>query len=373
MSTKPFWIEIDRSRLRKNLETIQMDMPETLSWCSVVKDQAYGHGAVLVAKETERFGAKMVAVATVDEALELKGAGVQIPIMIFGERSDFELETCVENDFVLFANTLSRSRDFDRVAKRFQKKLRVHTNIDTGMGRYGVRWTNAGKVCFSMKDFDSLSWGGAMTHFAMSDESDKTYANLQTERFENAVQIVRENVALPSDFIFHACNTGGYLDLPHAHFDMVRMGILPLGVYPSKVCRRIEGLRPVLSAKTRVAHIKQIQKGDCVGYGMHYQAKENRTIAVLPVGYSSGFPRLRNQGYVLVHGERAPVIGGNAMNATMVDITKIPQVQTWDEVVLVGQQGEREISIHDLAAWKSTVSYDIFTRLSNKFPAHIVG
>jgi alanine racemase len=166
----------------------------------------------------------------------------------------------------------------------------------------------------------------------------------------------------------HACNTGGYLDIPKAHFDMVRMGILPLGVYPSKVCRRISGLQPVMSVKTRIAATKQIEAGDTVGYGMRYRAESPRTIAVLPIGYGDGFPRVRNTGQVLVHGKRAPIIGGNAMDAMMIDITDIPQTRLWDEVVIMGKQGEDEISVHDLAAWGGTVSYDIMTRWSVRMP-----
>ena len=161
----------------------------------------------------------------------------------------------------------------------------------------------------------------------------------------------------------HACNTGGFLDLPQAHFDMVRLGILPLGVYPSKVCRRIAGLKPILSVKARIAALQHIQPGDHVGYSMRYTADSPRTIAVLPVGYGDGLPRVRNAGHVLIHGHKAPIVGGNAMDATMVDVTHIPEVRQWDETVLLGRQGEEEITAHDLAALGGTVSYDIMTKL----------
>jgi len=148
----------------------------------------------------------------------------------------------------------------------------------------------------------------------------------------------------------------------------VRIGILPLGVYPSKVCRRISGLLPVMSVKTRLAAIKEIEPGDTVGYGMRYRAESPRTIAVLPIGYGDGFPRLRNTGYVLVQGQRAPIIGGNAMDAMMIDITDIPATKLWDEVVIMGKQDNEEISVHDLAIWGGTVSYDIMTRWSVRMP-----
>jgi alanine racemase len=208
-----------------------------------------------------------------------------------------------------------------------------------------------------------------MTHFAMSDEIDKTFAYEQLRRFEEVVRRLRERRIAPSkSILLHTCNTGGYLDIPLAHFDMVRLGILPLGVYPSKVCRRLVGLMPIMSVKARIAAIKEIEPGDTVGYGMRYRAETNRTIAVLPMGYGDGFPRVRNTGYVLVLGKRAPIVGGNAMDAMMIDITDIPERRLWDEVVIMGKQGNDEISVHDLAAWGGTVSYDIMTRWSIRMP-----
>jgi alanine racemase len=232
-----------------------------------------------------------------------------------------------------------------------------------------MQWTKALPVIEACSQFANLQLAGIMTHFAMSDELDKTFANEQLRRFEGLLQLLRERQILSSlSPLLHACNTGGYLDIPQAHLDMVRMGILPLGVYPSKVCRRIPGLEPIMSVKTRIAAIKQIEPGDTVGYGMRYRAESPRTIAVLPIGYGDGFPRLRNIGYVLLHGKRAPVIGGNAMDAMMIDISDIPQARLWDEAVIMGKQGDDEISVHDLAAWGGTVSYDIMTRWSVRMP-----
>jgi alanine racemase len=245
----------------------------------------------------------------------------------------------------------------------------VQVEIDTGLSRYGVRWTKALPIIEALSSFANLELAGIMTHFAMSDELDKTFAYEQLRRFEEVIKQPRERRLLTnSPPILHACNTGGYLDIPKAHFDLVRMGILPLGVFPSKVCRRISGISPIMSVKTRIAAIKQIELGDTVGYGMRYRAESPRTIAVLPIGYGDGFPRLRNTGYVLAHGKRAPIIGGNAMDAMMIDITDIPQTQLWDEVVVMGKQGDDEISVHDLAAWGGTVSYDIMTRWSVRMP-----
>jgi alanine racemase len=366
---RPAWVEINLAQLRRNLDIIRADMPLALKWCSVVKDQAYGHGAVEIAREMARTGASYIAVATLDEALELHSAPINAPILIFGERPQTELECCIENDFTIFANDAAQAKRIDEAAQKQNKRADVHVEIDTGLSRYGVRWTKALPVIEAILQIPNLRLAGVMTHFAMSDELDKTFAHEQLRRFEEVLQQLRERRLLPSSSpLLHACNTGGYLDIPKAHFDMVRMGILPLGVYPSKVCRRIPGLLPIMSVKTRLAGIKQIEAGDTVGYGMRYRAESPRTIAVLPIGYGDGFPRVRNTGYVLVHGRRAPIIGGNAMDAMMIDITGIPQAQLWDEAVIMGKQGGDEVSVHDLAAWGGTVSYDIMTRWSVRMP-----
>jgi alanine racemase len=366
---RPAWVEINLAQLRRNLEIIRADMPPALKWCSVVKDQAYGHGAAEVVNETVRVGASLLAVATLDEALELRQAQLDIPILIFGERPQNELEFCIEKDFSIFANDIIQARQIDEIARKRNKVLNVHFEVDTGLSRYGVRWTKALPVIEALLQLKNLQLAGLMTHFAMSDELDKTFANEQLRRFEEVLQQCHDRKIFGAKSILrHTCNTGGYLDLPQAHFDMVRMGILPLGVYPSKVCRRLAGLMPVMSVKTRIAAIKEIEPGDTVGYGMRYRAESPRTIAVLPIGYGDGFPRLRNTGYVLIHGQRASIIGGNAMDAMMIDITDIPETQLWDEVVIIGKQGDDEISVHDLAAWGNTVSYDIMTRWSVRMP-----
>jgi alanine racemase len=366
---RPAWVEIYLTQLRYNLEIIRADMSPALKWCSVVKDQAYGHGAVEIAAETVRTGASYLAVATLDEAIELRQGLPSLPILIFGERPQSELELCIEHDFVIFVNDTTQAKQVNELARKKGKHLQFHLEIDTGLSRHGVRWTKALPVIEGILQFANLQLTGVMTHFAMSDEIDKTFAYEQLRRFEEVIRQLRERRSAPSkSILLHSCNSGGYLDIPPAHFDMVRLGILPLGVYPSKVCRRLVGLMPIMSIKARIAAIKEIEPGDTVGYGMRYRAASRRTIAVLPIGYGDGFPRLRNTGYVLVHGKRAPIIGGNAMDAMMIDIADIPETRPWDEVVIMGKQGNDEISVHDLAAWGGTVSYDIMTRWSARMP-----
>jgi len=198
-----------------------------------------------------------------------------------------------------------------------------------------------------------------MTHFSQSDETDKTFANLQFSRFNEVLRAMEQRKI--SVKLRHACNSGGFLNLPHAHLDMVRPGILLYGVFPSQVCRQIPGIEPVMSVKAKIAAIQKLTPGEVVGYGMRYTAKTERRIAILPIGYGDGFPRVRNEGCALIHGRRAPLVGGIAMDALMVDITDIPQAQMWDEAVIMGKQGNDEITVRDIAKLKNSVTYDVLT------------
>ena len=337
-----------------------------MKFLSVVKDDAYGHGAVEIATAARLAGAAYLGVVTLDEAVDLRNNKIDAPILLFGERSEDELATCLDLDLTCSISTFATAGIAENLAKKKNKKLTLHLEIDTGMSRYGLRWAEAVPFISQISANRHFHLEGIFTHFAMSDESDKTYAMLQLQRFnELLLELKRKNIKIKYR---HACNTGGFLDLPMAYFDMVRIGILPLGVYPSKVCRRLPGLKPVMAVKTRIAAIRQLEAGDKVGYGMRYTAEKQRRIAVLPIGYGDGYPRVRNKGFVLIHGKRAPIIGGNAMDAMMVDISEIRACQQWDEVVVMGRQGDDEISVHEIAELKGSVSYDILTGWRHRLP-----
>jgi alanine racemase len=291
--------------------------------------------------------------------MTLRDAGISAPLLLLGERRETELEWCVGHNLTVCVNEPHSVRALARIAARFGKTVPAHVKIHTGMSRYGVRWDEALPLIEQVVAEKSLSLEGVMTHFAQSDETDKTFANLQLSRFNEVLrEMERRNI---SATLRHTCNSGGCLDLPHAHLDMVRVGILTYGVFPSTVCRRIPGIEAVMSVKARIAAIQKINAGEVVGYGMRYAAPGERRIAVLPIGYGDGFPRVRNQGSALLHGRRAPIIGGIAMDALMVDITEIPEAQMWDEAVIMGRQGDEEITVHDIAKLKNSVSYDALT------------
>jgi alanine racemase len=356
---RPAWTEIDLGKLRRNLQLIRGDLPRNVQLMAVVKDEAYGHGALDVARVAVEEGVWGFGLSTLEEAMTLRDAGLTAPLLLLGERQEAELEWCVAHDLTVCVNEPHTVRALARIAADFGKQVPVHVKIHTGMSRYGVRWDEALPLIERIAAEKSLSLEGVMTHFSQSDETEKTFANLQFARFSEVLRTMEQrNISVK---LRHTCNSGGFLDLPQAHLDMVRAGILIYGVFPSQVCRKIPGIEPVMSVKARIAAIQKLKSGEVVGYGMRYTAPSERRIAVLPIGYGDGFPRVRNEGCALIHGRRAPIIGGIAMDALMVDITDIPQAQMWDEAVLMGRQGGEEITVRDIAKLKNSVTYDVLT------------
>jgi len=356
---RPAWVEIDLARLRQNLRLIRRELHPAVKLLAVVKDEAYGHGAMDVARIALEEGAAGFGLSTLEEAMTLRDAGIAAPLLLLGERQEAELPWCVEHDLTVCVNEPHTVRHLARVAAAAGKCVPVHLKIQTGMSRYGVRWDEALPLLELIAVEKSLRLDGAMTHFAQSDEADKSFAHLQIERFDQVMAAwQRAGGRAPCQ---HLCNSGGFLDLPRAHRDMVRVGILMYGIFPSSVCRRIPGIQPVMSVKARIAAIQSLKPGEVVGYGMRYTAPGPRRIAVLPVGYGDGFPRVRNEGGALIRGRRAPLVGGVAMDAITVDITGIAEAQMWDEAVIMGRQDGDEITVHDMARLKNTVSYDVLT------------
>jgi alanine racemase len=363
---RPAWIEIDVARWRRNFQLIQQDLPPGLQMLSVVKDEAYGHGLLPAGRIATESGVRFLAVSTVEEAVKLREGGIRQRILLLGDRQESELPWCVQHDLTCCISEPGIATKLAALATRRGKSAPVHLKINTGMNRYGVRWSEVGPLAERIVSTKPLILEGALSHFAQSDETDKTFAMLQLSRYAEAVQaIAARGISLS---LRHLCNSGGFLDLPPAHFDMVRMGILPLGVFPSSVCRRIPGISAVMSVKARIASIQNLQPGDHVGYGMRYTATEPRRIAVLPIGYGDGFPRVRNLGHALIHGKRAPVVGGVSMDALTVDITEIPEAKLWDVAVLMGEQGGDEISVHDIAKLKNSASYDVLCSWRGRLP-----
>lgn len=362
----PGWIEIDLRQYKQNLDAIWQAKSAGTKIAVVIKDDAYGHGAVELGRIAGEHGAEFLVVACVGEARELRHAMISTPILVLGERHPSEIAECLQLKVSFTAGSLETLREINARAKTFGNIARVHLKIDSGMNRYGIRWSEIDSVAQEIRGLEQIEVEGVLSHFAMSDELDKTFALLQLNRFERGVEALKQN-GITAKYV-HICNSGGLLDLPQAHCNLARVGILGLGVYPSKVCRRVEGIAPIMSVKARIAALKQLEPGDCVGYGMRFTAPKPMRIATLGVGYGWGYPRVRNDGAVLVGGQRCPILGGVSMDAITVDVTDVPGVQLWDEAVLLGRQGDAEIDIHEIARLKQSVSYDAMVSWRGRLP-----
>jgi len=366
LPTRSAWVEIDLKQLQRNFQLINGDKSADLQVIAVVKDDGYGHGSLPVAQAALEQGSSFLALSTLEEAMTLRDQGVTCRLLLLGDRPESELPWCVAHELTCCLSENHSLEQLAALAARAGKRVPVHVKVNTGMNRYGVRWTEAAALAERIYRTKSLLLEGILSHFAQSDEADKSFANLQLSRFNEVLaELDKRGIQVP---LRHLCNSGGFLDLPQARFDMVRLGVLPLGVFPSSVCRRIPGIQSVMSVKARIAAIQHLEPGDSVGYGMRYTASTPRRIAVLPLGYGDGFPRVRNQGSTLIHGQRAPLVGGVAMDALTVDITDIPAAQLWDVAVLMGRQGDQEISVHEVAKLKGSVSYDVLTGWRARLP-----
>jgi len=363
---RPAWVEIDLARFRGNFAAINRDKPPALRLISVIKDDAYGHGAIETAKVAAAAGVEFFALGTVEEAILLREHGFRQRLLLLGDRSEEELPCCVEHELTCCVSEPRLIFRLGQLAGRAGKQVPVHLKINTGMNRYGVHWRQAASMAELIRATRSLALEGIFSHFAQSDEADRTFAMVQIERFQGvAREMTKRGVNVP---LRHLCNSGGFLDLPQAHFEMVRLGLLPLGVFPSPACRKLAGIEPVMAVKARIASIQQLEPGDSVGYGMHFTAATPRRVAVLPIGYGDGFPRVRNQGAALIHGRRAPLVGGTTMDSIMVDITEISAARLWDEAVIMGRQGAEEISANEVALLKGSISYDVLTNWRARLP-----
>ncbi|MBX3747477.1 MAG: alanine racemase [Verrucomicrobiae bacterium] len=360
------WVEVDLAGLGRNVALIRADLPAAVGLMYVAKDDAYGLGAVPAVRTVLGAGGDSVAVVTLDEAAELRAAGIRAPILLMGERLEEEWPDVLELDLEPAIGSVAAAEALNRLATRMGRRVAVHLKINTGMNRFGFPWREVEQWSVRLARLDRLEVAGVFGHFAQSDEPDKTYARTQSGRFEGCLDRLREAGISPCRR--HHANSGGALELPESHFDLVRVGILAHGVYPSASCRRVAGLEPVMTVKARVVAEQPVDPGDSVGYGMRWTATRRSRIGVMPVGYGDGYPRLRNEGRVLIRGRYVPVVGGVTMDALMVDLTEVPEAGVGDEGVLMGRQGGMEITPYELARLKRSVPYEILLGWRHRLP-----
>jgi alanine racemase len=352
---------IDLDAIAHNVAALKARVGASAELWAVVKANAYGHGAVPVARTALAAGASRLAVARISEGTALRQAGVTAPILVMGAHLPAEAEAAVAHDLITTVNNDAFARALNDQARDAGKKMRIHVKVDTGMGRFGRLPDELLPFLERLTRYPQLTVEGLWTHFATADERDKSFAREQFARYQEAADAVSGRFEIP---IHHVANSAAILDLPETWLDAVRPGIALYGLYPSAEVSATVTLRPALTLISHVGRVRALPPGSSVSYGRTFIAERRTTVALLPIGYGDGVHRLlSNRGEILIRGQRAPIIGRVCMDNIMVDVTAISGVQEGDEAVLIGRQGEDRISAEEVAAWAQTINYEVTTGL----------
>lgn len=363
---RPTRAEINLGAIAFNLQGIRRQVAPA-GIMAVVKADAYGHGALQVSRVALEEGASYLAVAVIDEAIALRKAGIEAPLLVFGGFSHEDARLFV--DWELDATVFDRQglALISQAARKRNRPVRVHVKADTGMGRLGVDFREAVPFIEMVRNTEGVELTGLYTHFATSDALDKSYANLQLLRYKSLIdELASKGIRIP---LKHTANSGAILDMPGSWFDLVRPGIMMYGHYPSAETTGSVEIHPAMSFKTAVIQVKQIERGQSVSYGRTLIADRPMTIATLPVGYADGYNRLlSNRGEVLIRGRRFPVAGRVCMDLIMAAAGAGDEIRTGDEVVLFGRQGDEEISVASICELLGTIPYEVTCWVSKRVP-----
>ena len=359
----PTVAEISLPALRHNLQEVARRVG-TAAIVAVVKANAYGHGAVPVARTLLAAGARQLGVATVAEGVELRAAGITAPILVMGGVFPDEIPTLLEGDLTPVLQSPDAIATMARFAgsRNISLPLRVHLKVDTGMGRLGLTEEELLAVLGSSWPA-ALQLEGLMSHLARADESDPLPTEDQLAKFRALLDAMKSmGLVVP---LAHIAGSAAILRFPASHFNMVRPGLMLYGYAPGSA--RSPALRPALTWKTRVVQVKRVHPGHAVSYGGTFVASRPSVLAVLPVGYADGYARgLSNRGHVLIGGRPTPIVGRVCMDLTIVDVTDHPSVHPGDEAILLGEQGTARITADDLATWLGTISYEVLCQIGRR-------
>ncbi len=362
---RPTYVEVDLEAIAHNTRRI-VDMVAPARLLAVLKADAYGHGAVRVARTALNNGAACLGVASINEGVVLRQAGIQAPILVLGYTPAWQARDVVLNDLSATVFSLDVARALSRAAADRQSRVRLHVKVDSGMSRLGLLPDDVLPFVRDVQALPHVELEGIFTHLAVAD-TDPDYTRLQLERFRGVLEALEQAGIRPP--LAHAANSAAILSVPESYLDMVRAGIALYGLHPSTEVPCPADFRPAMCFKTQVAQVKTLPAGSYVGYGNTYQTVGEQQIAVLPVGYADGFRRApRHWGEVLVRGLRAPIVGRVSMDQTMIDVSRIPGVRQGDEVVLIGAQGDDWISAEDAAEQLGTINYEVVSEILARVP-----
>lgn len=367
---RPTQVEVDLGKLAGNLAAIR-------SHCGgarimpILKANAYGHGLLPVARHLVGCGADSLGVAFLEEGVQLRRAGITVPILVLGGIAGEQIPMFLRHDLTLTAPSVEKLRLIEQAAAALGRRARVHLKIDTGMERIGIHYYNAHRLLEASLTCRHVDIEGIYSHFANADSADLGHARLQLERFLEVLDFYRQR-SQPEP-LRHIANSAGILQLPESRLDLVRPGILLYGVYPGPDCARSVAVQPALTWKSRVAYFKVVPAHHPVSYGSTWQCDRPVRVVTVPVGYGDGYFRaLSNCAQVLIRGRRRPVIGRVCMDQLMVNLDD-GTAYNGDEVILLGGDGGERISADDLAAWADTIPYEVLTNINTRVPRVYLG
>ena len=361
------YAEISLEAIGHNIREVKKRLPEGVKLLGVVKANAYGHGAVPVASYLENQ-VDYFATATIEEAVELRENGISAPILILGYVSPSQYGDLVEYDITQTIDSYAQALALEKEAARQNRKAKAHLAVDTGMTRIGFQVTeHDADEAAKIADLPHIELEGMITHYSCADQEDKTYCSMQMEKYDKMTALLAERgVTIP---LRHICNSAGIMEFDDHRFEMVRSGIITYGIYPSEEVKKERlDLIPALSWKSHVIHVKEVGPGIGVSYGATYVTEKPMTrIATVSAGYADGYPRaLSNQGCVLIHGKKAPIIGRICMDQMMVDVTDVPEVREDDEAILWG--GTVSDTAETIARKTDTIPYEVLCGVSRRVP-----
>jgi len=367
---RPTYIEVDSGALRANFRAIRARVAPAKVMASV-KANGYGHGLVTVSKILEEEGIDGLGVAYIEEALELRRAGIKTPILVFGGLMKEQLGLYIANEVDVTAPSVSKLEQIDAAAAQLGKRARVHLKIDTGLERLGVHHYSSQSLFDAALATRWCDIVGVFSHFAEVDRNDLSLARLQLERFLDSLRYFESRAQAP--FIRHIANSGGVLCFPESYLDMVRPGLCLYGVLPNRSLAGLLELQPTLSLKSQVVYFKVVKKGAGVSYGHSWIAPHDTRVVTVPIGYGDGYLRsLSNRAHVIIGGKRHPIVGRVCMDQLMVDISPTGEAYNGDEVVLIGKQGGEQVTVEELADLINTTPHELLVLLNQRVPRVVV-